>query len=177
MMKLWGRCGISALSVGMIGAVGMAQGNPPPKVASASQQTAAFICPDKAYQKACDSYEELVRAGDQTLMTVARKGGLALVCFRQPEDDFFVIDLNAPGEGGAATGAFSGFVNGLSQSTNTPELAPIPWTPFERWIRWAGWQRVGDGHDGSSVRSSWPGPSGWCSTKAGRSARWPANST
>ena len=56
------------------------------------------------------------------------------------------------------------------------ELAPISWTPSERWIRWAGWQRADDGYDVSSVRSSWPGPCGWCSTKAGRSAQSPASS-
>ncbi len=42
-------------------------------------------------------------------------------------------------------------------------IDPISWTPSERWIRWDAWDqaRRDDAPGGSSLRSSWPGPSGW----------------
>jgi len=55
------------------------------------------VCPDKSYDRACKSFEELVRAGDKAVTPTASTGGVALVCFRQPEDEFFILDLGGPG--------------------------------------------------------------------------------
>ena len=54
---------------------------------------------------------------------------------------------------------------------------PIPWTVSERRIRCPRWRLMAAGDPGdSSVRSSEPKRSDWCSTKAKRSARWRVSS-
>lgn len=51
-----------------------------------------FACPDPEAQKACKSYEELVRAKDIGLRS--RAGGC--VCFRKDSDEFFEVSFRQP---------------------------------------------------------------------------------
>jgi hypothetical protein len=65
----------------------------PPATKSAGP---TFVCPDKPSEKACQSFLELWRAGDQGVRVSASDGGLAYVCFRQPDDEFFVFRMSGP---------------------------------------------------------------------------------
>jgi hypothetical protein len=56
----------------------------------------SFVCPDPLAVKACNSFSELRRAGDDGVRASVSEGGIAYVCFRQPEDEFFVFALAAP---------------------------------------------------------------------------------
>src|ERR1700678_995512 len=52
-----------------------------------AQTKEQFKCPEGAYSLACDSYQELVKAGDSSVADVS------LACFRESEEDFFVIHV------------------------------------------------------------------------------------
>jgi hypothetical protein len=53
----------------------------------------AFVCPDSEAKLSCKSYEELVKAKDQSLPSVSDE---RYVCFRKSADEFFVIAFSAP---------------------------------------------------------------------------------
>ena len=55
-------------------------------------QTSSFSCPDSSEKQACDSYSELVQAGDKGVTG----GDVKYVCFRDHADEFFVIDVRDP---------------------------------------------------------------------------------
>jgi hypothetical protein len=82
-------------------------------------------------------------------------------------------------EGVGNTRGFPYFASSLSGSLVYRELDPVWWTLSEGRIRCPEWdhaKRDGD-HGGSSRTSSGPGRSGWCWTRARRTARWRASST
>jgi hypothetical protein len=100
-----------------------------------------FVCPDPLAAKACKSFTELRDAGDQTLSlrVPASANGIDLACFRQPDDEFFIIALNGPSFANthldprsgkkvpddAATSAIVGFVGAFVNGINDPESIPI----------------------------------------------------
>jgi len=56
-------------------------------------------CPDGAFQQACDSYAELVKAKDDDVSHITTMSTLDihLVCFRGTEDSFFVLNMTSIG--------------------------------------------------------------------------------
>jgi hypothetical protein len=58
---------------------------PKPQISSSS-----FACPDAEAQKACKSYDELLKAKDTSLPTEG------YICFRENDDEFFVISVSKP---------------------------------------------------------------------------------
>jgi hypothetical protein len=66
-----------------------------PTVAQKSAPS-AFECPDKDSAKACASFLELWRASDEGVRPDVSANGVAYVCFRQPDDEFFVFSLDGP---------------------------------------------------------------------------------
>jgi len=98
-----------------------------------------FVCPDKNSEKACQSFLELWRAGDPGVHPRnGSSGDIAYVCFRHPEDQFFVFSMRGPilskqqldaaakthfvddTEGSFAFGFISGFKNGVGDTSITP---------------------------------------------------------
>jgi hypothetical protein len=67
-----------------------------PSPATTPQQKPNSPCPDAIYQKACDSYAELLKAKDDGVRINVGQGGVALVCFRKDADSFFVFRLGGP---------------------------------------------------------------------------------
>jgi hypothetical protein len=72
------------------------QGKPAGAAPSNKPNTATLPCPDKVFEKACKSFQELKAAGDDGVKPTSGPGGLALVCFRQPADEFFIVDVDGP---------------------------------------------------------------------------------
>jgi hypothetical protein len=134
------------LLVGVVLSFDLAAQKPANKTATPSPATQQPVpqkpmstCPDTTYQKACDSYAELVKAGDESVRTHATSGGLAYVCFRQGEDQFFIIELRGPSnwsknyvdangkvvpaddaESEEVLGLARGFVNGIRDNSMMP---------------------------------------------------------
>jgi hypothetical protein len=52
-----------------------------------------FVCPDPEAAKSCKSFQELREAGDGIPVL---DNGIVYVCFRQPEDAFFIVALTGP---------------------------------------------------------------------------------
>jgi hypothetical protein len=52
-------------------------------------------CPEAAFQKACTSYAELVKAGDVGVR-LSDTRDVNLVCYRRDRDSFFVFSLSVP---------------------------------------------------------------------------------
>lgn len=67
-----------------------------PVAGTAKPAPVAVPCPDPIFQKACKSYDELRRAGDPGVRSSVDRGGFAYLCFREPEDEFFVVELGGP---------------------------------------------------------------------------------
>jgi hypothetical protein len=98
----------------------------------------AFVCPDLAAAKSCKSFIELHKAGDEGVRSSVSNGGVAYVCFRQPEDEFFVLVLDGPAffkkhldldtkklvpdddATASGRGAVRGFVNGIQDYAAVP---------------------------------------------------------
>src|SRR5947209_6628876 len=55
-----------------------------------------FVCPDPQAARACKSFAELRQAGDDGVRASVARDGIAYACFRQPDDSFFVLDLDGP---------------------------------------------------------------------------------
>jgi hypothetical protein len=100
-------------------------------------QGTTFSCPDKASEKACQSFLELWRAGNKGVRVSTPDAGIAYVCFRQPDDEFFVFHLDAPSfpmhfvqakgfvtDDGAVSREF-GFVNGFKNGVQDVSITPI----------------------------------------------------
>ena len=105
----------------------------------------AFTCPDPLAAESCKSFKELYEAGDEGVTLYALQG---YACFRQNEDQFFVLTLNRPSfrmhydrdsksivpdDDGTASGI--GFISGYSKGVRDTSIMPIykftgDWTPF-----------------------------------------------
>ena len=88
--------------------------------AEKTQPTAsAFTCPDPEAQKACKSYEELVKAKDTSLPN----GGYA--CFRKEKDEFFVVLFTNPiFLPPKATDHGAGYAHTYEDGVQNPEVVP-----------------------------------------------------
>jgi hypothetical protein len=65
--------------------------SPPTKTTQKTQPSkTSFVCPDPEAQKACKSYDELVKAKDSGLPDDG------FICFRKTEDEFFTIWFSGP---------------------------------------------------------------------------------
>ena len=75
-----------------------AQSKPGQPVSEATTKPtrSAAPCPDRLYQKACKSYAELREARDPGVRTTVAPGGFAYACFREPADEFFIVELDGP---------------------------------------------------------------------------------
>jgi hypothetical protein len=132
-------------------AAGVAAGQSTKPMAPNAQKSSkpghpAFTCPDPLAAEACKSFEELYKAGDKGL-TLASRWETGYVCFRQNEDQFFVLTLNkplfplhwdketkSPIPDDDATAYGFGSVNAYSNGVNDFSIMPIfefagRWTP------------------------------------------------
>lgn len=66
------------------------KGQEKPARKAAKPVSPSFVCPDSESQKACKSYDELVKAKDDGLPSHG------YVCFRKNQDDVFVISFSKP---------------------------------------------------------------------------------
>jgi hypothetical protein len=113
--------------------------SPPATATKAAAPT--FTCPDPLAAKACASYLELVTAGDDGVKTSAMREGIAYVCFRQPVDAFFVLNVDAPmfdnthynavlkkmvPDVGAESGAY-GWMHAYANGVGDDAAAPLHW--------------------------------------------------
>src|SRR5437899_12774621 len=85
-------CLVSVALLLLANSIGIAQVGPKKPVPAAP----GFVCPDPGATKACKSYTELRQAGDDGVRASVVNNGIAFACFRQPEDEFFVITLTGP---------------------------------------------------------------------------------
>ena len=103
-----------------------------------SPATPGFTCPDPLSAKACNSFLELRQAGDEGVKASVSSDGIAYACFRQPEDEFFVLVLEGPVFAKAhfdpnqkkvvpdddatdfRVGFLSAFVNGIEEPASIP---------------------------------------------------------
>jgi hypothetical protein len=108
-----------------------------------------FRCPDPDAAKACASYVELRKAGDDGVKLSVARGGIAYVCFRHPDDAFFVLWVPGPifrkrhfdtvlkkivpddDATDEVNGSMRGFVNGVDDYSATPiHNIRGDWTPL-----------------------------------------------
>jgi hypothetical protein len=88
--------GSVALAVGLATTWLTAAQQKPPTSPPKGATTFNFRCPDSLAEKACKSFEELWRAGDEGLRPPSVRDSVAYVCFRQPRDAFFVVFIYGP---------------------------------------------------------------------------------
>ncbi|HKV04375.1 MAG TPA: hypothetical protein VJO53_04620 [Candidatus Acidoferrales bacterium] len=61
----------------------------------AKQGNSQFTCPDPKAADACKSFAELRKAGDEDVLP-SYSGRISLVCFRQQNDEFFILEVTDP---------------------------------------------------------------------------------
>ena len=104
-----------------------------PAMAQSKPRQSKSKCPAPRYQTACDSYQELLKAGDEDLSSARLKGNIGLVCFRPNVDSFFVIVLDGPPPATVPTlfgvGGITEFVNGIAGNHTMPiSIVSGAWT-------------------------------------------------